>query len=148
MNIIKTKFKSEIFVLALLGAMSSSIFAQSTIDERAKDLISKMTVEEKIGMIVGDGKFLNVDDPKTIEEGKGIIINDQRSKLVIPRLAIRTTAMADGPARLNRESPKGGQKHFQYTTAFPTATCIPCRCQTSCCRKRCGILKILLPFFR
>jgi beta-glucosidase len=124
MNIIKTKFRIVIFVLALLGAMSSSIFAQSTIDERAKDLISKMTVEEKIGMIVGDGKFLNVDDLKTIEEGKGIIINDQRSKLVIPRLAIRTTAMADGPAGLNRESPKEGQKDFQYTTAFPTATCL------------------------
>jgi len=124
MNIIKTKFKIVIFVLALLGAMSSSIFAQSKIDEQAKDIISKMTVEEKIGMIVGDGKFLNVDDLKTIEEGKGIIINDQRSKLVIPRLAIRTTAMADGPAGLNRESPKEGQKDFQYTTAFPTATCL------------------------
>ncbi len=124
MNIIKTKFKIEFFVLALLGAMSSSIFAQSTIEEQAKDIISKMTVEEKIGMIVGDGKFLNIDDPKTIEEGKGIIINDQRSKLVIPRLGIRNTAMADGPAGLNREPYKEGQKYFQFTTAFPTETCL------------------------
>ena len=135
MNIIKTKFKIVIFVLALLGAMSSSIFAQSKIDEQAKDIISKMTVEEKIGMIVGDGKFLNVDDLKTIEEGKGIIINDQRSKLVIPRLAIRTTAMADGPAGLNRESPKEGQKDFQYTTAFPTATCLASTWNTSLVEK-------------
>ena len=131
MNIINTKFRIVIFVLALMGAMGSNIFAQSKIEERAKDLISKMTVEEKIGMIVGDGRFLNVDDPKTIEEGKGIIINDQRSKLVIPRLGIRTTAMADGPAGLNRELPKEGQKDFQYTTAFPTATCLASTWNTS-----------------
>ncbi len=97
---------------------------QKPVNERVKDLISRMTLEEKIGMTVGDGKFLPAVDPKTIETGKGIIIQNQRGKLVIPRLSIRNTAMSDGPAGLNREPRKEGEKNYEYTTAFPTATCL------------------------
>ena len=93
-------------------------------DTRVKDLLSKMTLEEKIGMTVGDGRFLNVSDPNKVEDGKGIIVDDQRAKLVIPRLSIRNTAMSDGPAGLNREPRKAGETNYQYTTAFPTATCL------------------------
>jgi len=32
--------------------------------------------------------------------------------------------MSDGPAGLNREAPKEGQKDYEFTTAFPTATCL------------------------
>jgi len=97
---------------------------KNSVEERAKDVVSRMTLEEKIGLIVGDGKFLPAVDPKTIEKGKGMIVTDQRSKLLIPRLAIRSTVMSDGPAGLNREPPKEGQKNNHYTTAFPTATCL------------------------
>jgi beta-glucosidase len=93
-------------------------------NDQIKKIIAELTPEEKIGLIVGDGKFLLVKNPENAEEGKGIIISDQRSKLIIPRLSIRTTAMSDGPAGLNREAPKEGQKDYQYTTAFPTATCL------------------------
>ena len=93
-------------------------------NDQIKKIIAELTPEEKIGLIVGDGKFLLVENPENAEEGKGIIISDQRSKLIIPRLSIRTTAMSDGPAGLNREAPKEGQKDYQYTTAFPTATCL------------------------
>ncbi len=44
--------------------------------------------------------------------------------MVIPRLLIRNTVMSDGPAGLNREPRKDGEENYQYTTAFPTATCI------------------------
>jgi beta-glucosidase len=83
-----------------------------------------MTLEEKLGLIVGDGRFMPSVDPRTVENGKGIIITDQRSKLLIPRLSIWSTAMSDGPAGLNRQAPKEGEKNYQYTTAFPTATCL------------------------
>ena len=87
-------------------------------------MVSEMTLEEKIGLIVGDGRFLPAVDSGAGEEGKGMIITDQRSKLLIPRLSIWSTAMSDGPAGLNREAPKAGQKEYHYTTAFPTATCL------------------------
>jgi len=45
-----------------------------------------MTLEEKPGIIVGDGRFLLAVNPNTMETGKGRIITDQRSKLLIPSL--------------------------------------------------------------
>ena len=125
------------FIMALLISIpNSTLFAQNkneipvfkdktkSIEERAKDLISRMTQEEKLGLIVGDGRFLPAVDPNTVEDGKGMIITDQRSKLLIPRLGLRSTAMSDGPAGLNRQPRKQGQKDYHNTTAFPTATCL------------------------
>ncbi|NOX65947.1 MAG: beta-glucosidase [Chlorobi bacterium] len=130
----KIKISFVIIIVILFASVaSSSFFAQSkdelsngkkSLDEKVKNLISQMTLEEKIGLIVGDGKFLHVKDPEKVEEGKGIIINDQRSRLVIPRLSIRTTAMSDGPAGLNREPCEEEKKDCQNTTAFPTETCL------------------------
>ena len=130
MNLFKSRNLTGIFLMALLTIISSSLlFAQdnnkkTSIEKRAKDLVSQMTPEEKLGIIVGDGRFLPAIDPNTVEDGKGMIITDQRSKLLIPRLGLRSTAMSDGPAGLNREARKEGQKNYHYTTAFPTATCL------------------------
>ena len=93
-------------------------------EERARALISEMTLEEKLGLTVGDGRFVPGFNPNNSDAGKGIIIEDQRSKLVIPRLSIRTTTMSDGPAGLNRKARQEGEENYQYTTAFPTATCV------------------------
>ncbi len=137
MRLLKLNFACGIFfILFFMFAANPIVSAQKNNDiplyqdkskplgERARDLISRMTLEEKIGMTVGDGRFLNVPNPEAIKEGKGIIIEDQRSKLVIPRLGIRTTAMSDGPAGLNRQPKKEGDKNYEYTTAFPTETCL------------------------
>ncbi|MCK5861705.1 MAG: glycoside hydrolase family 3 C-terminal domain-containing protein, partial [Candidatus Hydrogenedentes bacterium] len=86
--------------------------------------MQKMTVDEKIGMLVGDGRFVPGFSPSTSDAGKGMIIENQRSKLVIPRLAIRTTVMSDGPAGLNRQPRQEGEKDYEYTIAFPTAMCL------------------------
>jgi len=111
--------------------VSNSSNETDTIEERAKDIVSRMTLQEKIGMIVGDGKFLRAVDSKKIEASKGMIVADQRSELLIPRLSIRSTAMSDGPAGLNREPAKEGQRNPHYTTAFPTATCLAATWNTS-----------------
>ncbi len=92
-----------------------------SVDERAKDLVSRMTIEEKIGMIVGDGKFLLQQKAKKHTE---VPIANRNSKLAIPRLGIKTTALTDGPAGINKGEPPKGVKNFTYTTAFPTATCL------------------------
>ena len=106
-------------------AVAADAPADTTLlEEKAKALVSEMTLEEKIGMVVGDGRFVPGFDPATNDAGKGMILEDQRAKLVIPRLSIRTTVMSDGPAGLNREPRKDDAKEYQYTTAFPTSTCL------------------------
>ncbi len=125
------KFYSTIVLFSILLSIISCTNSKQTNSkssnlnsDKINKIISELTIEEKIGLIVGDGKFLLVDKPEEVVEGKGIIINDQRSEMIIPRFSIRTTAMSDGPAGLNREPHKEGQKDYQCTTAFPTATCL------------------------
>jgi len=88
------------------------------------DVIAAMTPEEKIGMTVGDGKFLPAGDPKSTEQGAGIIIANQNSKLVIPRLLIGSSALTDGPSGVNRDPHPAGATEYTYSTAFPTSTCL------------------------
>lgn len=130
MNIIKSKLKMKLLAMVIFfgfhtsGLLAQSKILQNNLEKKAKEIITKMTLEEKIGMIVGDGRFLQVDHPESIKNGKGIIIENQKSKLKIPRLSIRNTVMGDGPAGLNMEANKNGLKNFPYTTAFPTEICL------------------------
>ena len=89
-----------------------------------ENVIAAMTPEEKIGMTVGDGKFLPAGDSKSTEQGLGIIIANQNSKLVVPRLLIGSSALTDGPSGINRDPLPSGAKEYSYTTAFPTSTCL------------------------
>ncbi|MCK5816086.1 MAG: glycoside hydrolase family 3 protein, partial [Flavobacteriaceae bacterium] len=121
----KLSFHLKIFCIALFSIANTGLFAQNkTIELKAKEIISQMTLDEKINMIVGDGKFLPTVDQSSIETGTGIIIENQNSKLVIPRLRIRSTAMTDGPAGVNRDPHPEGATEYTYTTAFPTGTCL------------------------
>jgi len=88
------------------------------------NVISAMTAEEKVGMTVGDGKFLPAMESKNVEQGTGIIIANQNSKMVIPRLSIFSSALSDGPSGLNRDPHPDGASEYTYTTAFPTSTCM------------------------
>ncbi|MDO9341801.1 MAG: glycoside hydrolase family 3 C-terminal domain-containing protein [Bacteroidales bacterium] len=92
--------------------------------DKIETVIAAMTLEEKIGITVGDGKFLPATDPKTIEQGLGIIIANQNSKMVIPRLSIMTSDLTDGPSGVNRDPRPAGATDYSYTTAFPTSTCL------------------------
>ena len=112
-----------IAVLFLVQSCTSKEQNQSEKDH-IENIIAKMTLDEKVSMIVGDGKFLPAIDQSTIETGTGIIINNQNSKLVIPRLGIRTSALTDGPTGVNRDPHPDGATEYTYTTAFPTSTCL------------------------
>jgi len=94
-----------------------------SIEEKAKDLVSKLTLEEKIGLIVGDGKFLPKTDLKS-DEHTEVPIANRNSKILIPRLSIKNTSLTDGPAGINKGSAPEGVTDYTYTTAFPTSTCL------------------------
>jgi beta-glucosidase len=92
--------------------------------DKIEDVIAAMTPEEKIGLTVGDGKFLPAVQSKNIEQGTGIIIANQNSKMVVPRLSIFSSALSDGPSGLNRDPLPPGATEYTYTTAWPTSTCL------------------------
>jgi len=86
-------------------------------------IIASMTIEEKIGMTVGDGRFL----PKanlTADENSEVPIANRNSKMVIPRLNIKTTALTDGPSGINKGPAPEGATDYTYTTSFPTSMCL------------------------
>jgi beta-glucosidase len=92
-------------------------------EKEAKELISKMTLEEKVALTVGDGRFLpslNQGAEKNVE----VPIANQNSKMLIPRLSIKTTALTDGPSGINKQPPPEGVTAYTYSTAFPTSTCL------------------------
>ncbi|MGI6573790.1 MAG: beta-glucosidase [Fermentimonas sp.] len=89
-----------------------------------EEVIAMMTPEEKVGITVGDGKFLPAVDQENIEYGTGVIIANQNSKMLIPRLGIYSLALADGPSGMNLNPLAEGSVEPIYTTAFPTSTCV------------------------
>jgi beta-glucosidase len=126
--------KKNIFISVLL--LSAGFFILTSCSEKQPQstpqlgkgnleaVIAAMTPDEKIGLTVGDGKFLPGAGDKNLEQGTGIIIANQNSKMVIPRLGIFSSALSDGPSGLNRDPHPAGATEYTYTTAFPTSTCI------------------------
>ena len=109
-----------LFALSCAPSKQTPQFGQDNIET----VIAAMTAAEKIGLTVGDGKFLPAVDSRTVEQGTGIIIANQNAKPVIPRLSIRSSALSDGPSGLNRDPHPLGATEATYTTAFPTSTCL------------------------
>jgi len=127
---------SGILLTALITiTTSSTLFAQAnnelpvynnekkSLEERAKDLVSRMTLEEKIAMTVGDGRFLPKEHLQ-LEEVTEQYIANRNSKMLIPRLQLKTTALTDGPCGINKGPAPEGSTDYTYTTSFPTPTCI------------------------
>ena len=110
------------FLVAIAGCSHNS--APKLGDDSIEQVIAAMTPEEKAGMAVGDGKFLPAAESGSIEQGTGVIIANQNSKLVIPRLGIWSSALSDGPSGINRDLHPAGASGYTYTTAFPTSTCL------------------------
>jgi beta-glucosidase len=128
-----------LFLAFIWLAIQACSPAKSTDPQLGKDklesVIAAMTPDEKIGMTVGDGKFLPAVASKTTEQGLGIIIANQNSKLVIPRLSIRSSALTDGPTGVNRDPLPAGATEYSYTTAFPTSTCLAAAWNTELAEK-------------
>jgi len=89
-----------------------------SIEERAQDLLSQMTTEEKIHLLKGSGiaSAMRNGDPKTgIAGAVGLIVPT-------PRLGIPTVYLSDGPAGLRIEPTRKNEDRTYYCTAFPIGT--------------------------
>lgn len=110
--------------LAVFGCKQNSQNQPQLGKSEIKEVIAAMIPDEKIGLTVGDGKFLPATSQKNVEQGTGIIIANQNSKMVIPRLGVYSSALSDGPSGLNRDPHPAGTTEYTYSTAFPTSTCL------------------------
>ncbi|MGB5608236.1 glycoside hydrolase family 3 N-terminal domain-containing protein [Eudoraea sp.] len=91
---------------------------RKSIEVRVKDLVSQMTLEEKIHLLKGSGiaSAIGMNEPgEGIPGAVGTIVPT-------PRLGIPTVYLSDGPAGLRIEPTREGEDRTYYCTAFPIAT--------------------------
>ncbi len=86
--------------------------------ERVEDVLSRMTLEEKIHLLKGSGMASGMG--KT-EPGKGIP-GAVGTIVPTPRLGLPTIYLSDGPAGLRIEPIREGEDRTYYCTAFPIET--------------------------
>jgi beta-glucosidase len=102
-----------------------SFVALSAQNNAARSLVAKMTLTEKINLVVGMGMKL-----PAAKEGSGTgvgLIEDKvpgaaGTTFAIPRLGIPTTVVADGPAGLRISPTRTNDNKTYYATAWPVAT--------------------------
>ncbi len=103
--------------------------AQNENAAKAKALVSKMTTEEKVSLLVGKGmKIPGMDNPAQGANGTGVgqtmdkVEGAAGTTNAIPRLQIPLTVVADGPAGLRIEPTRKTDRRTYYATAWPVAT--------------------------
>lgn len=108
-------------LLSISSLIFSSSFGQSA---KAKELVSKMTQEEKVNLVVGMGMNL----PGMTPSGTGVgQITDKVSgaagtTYALPKLGLPNTVVADGPAGLRIDPKRKDDNNTYYATAWPVAT--------------------------
>ena len=125
----------------MLLSVSCIAAAQNEMVTKAKSLVSKMTLEEKVKLLVGKGMKL---PGMNMPDGNGPVVGQTMDKVEgaagttyeISRLNIPSIVLADGPAGL-RIAPKRKSdpaKTF-YCTAFPVGTLLASTWDTALVKK-------------
>ncbi len=91
---------------------------RASMEDRVEDLLSQMTLEEKIHVLKGSGMASALG---RLEPGEGIpgVVG---TIVPTPRLGLPAINLSDGPAGLRIESTREDDKNTYYCTAFPIAT--------------------------
>lgn len=99
------------------GALDIYEDDRQTIEARVADVLSQMTLEEKIHLLKGSGiaSAMGQGEPGGIPGAVGTIVPT-------PRLGIPTVYLSDGPAGLRILPIREGEDRTYYCTAFPIAT--------------------------
>jgi beta-glucosidase len=107
-----------IFSLSLF--FTSTVFSQN---DKAKELVSKMTLEEKVKLVAGMGMNFSTNNSPAIGQTMDKVPGAAGTTFSLPKLGIPTTVVADGPAGL-RISPirNNDSSKTYYATAWPVAT--------------------------
>jgi len=142
-NILKFKgFRVGIPVILLIISLMSckQVVKQSAEELKAKEIVSKMTLEQKAQLLIGTGMIANIPDSILARFG---ILNEKYDdadyqKMVdkirtylpgaagftpeFPEIGITSQVLSDGPAGLRIQPKREGEDRTYYCTAFPIAT--------------------------
>jgi beta-glucosidase len=124
--------KNNIIAACCFFIMGNTLYAQNYPLDKARDLVSKMTLDEKINLVVGNGMIFMDKNMSSFsgDEGKGQIMDKVSgaagSTYAIPRLNIPNMVLADGPAGLRIDPTRPMDRRTYYATAFPIATSLAC----------------------
>lgn len=109
--------------LAFCGmlAVAGPAFSQSN---TAKALVAKMTLEEKVNLVVGMGMNIPGMSQPTALVGQTMdkVEGAAGTTFSIARLNLPNTVVADGPAGLRINPTRANDKNTYYATAWPVAT--------------------------
>lgn len=127
-----------LFGLALVSCKGPSAEAQE--QKMVKDMISKMTLEQKAEVLIGTGMFINLPDSilKKFGGGQDNGMDSAYNNMVkhirtylpgaagnsaeFPELGVTSQVLTDGPAGLRIMPKRESDENTYYCTAFPIAT--------------------------
>jgi beta-glucosidase len=118
-----------IVIACFLLSATPWVHAQQNTSKKAAELVSNMTLEEKARLVVGMGMKLPgmpaTNNGPTVGVTMDKVPGAAGTTFAIPRLGIKTTVVADGPAGVRIEPYRNGDSSVNYfCTAFPIATLI------------------------
>jgi beta-glucosidase len=98
------------------------VFSQTN---KSKELVSKMTTEEKVNLVVGMGMSLpgmNMSSGTGVGQITDGVPGAAGTTYAITRLNLPNTIVSDGPAGLRIDPTRKDDKNTYYATAWPVAT--------------------------
>lgn len=114
----------KLLLLTAAFVVPATLFSQPLNIDKAKQIVSKLTLEEKVNLVVGMGMKI----PGITQQGTGVGITQDKvpgaagTTFSLPAYGLPTTVVADGPAGLRISPSREGDKNTYYATAWPVAT--------------------------
>ncbi|MFT4203827.1 MAG: glycoside hydrolase family 3 C-terminal domain-containing protein [Chitinophagaceae bacterium] len=104
--------------------LSPLLFSQVSYHAKAKALVARMTTEEKVALLVGNGMKIpgQSQNSPTIGTTKDKVPGAAGTTKAIPRLGIPSLVLADGPAGVRIDSTRDNDNKTYYATAWPVGT--------------------------
>src|SRR5664279_5016136 len=132
--------KTIMYLLSV--AIACNLSAQTTTSAKIKNLISKMTLEEKVNMVVGTGFSMpgsKATEGPNIGMTKNKVAGASGTTFAIQRLGIPAMVVSDGPAGVRIDPIRNGDSSkTYYATAWPVATLLASSWDTALA-KRMGV---------